>query len=514
MSAVNPDLVEQRLAERVSAAVGQLRADAATNTSASDEAGAAVPGDTPTQSSDPIELLDQLLRSHAPNGRTTWLLLVAMSTVFPTQPKVSQVRRALELAPAAERVELLMDVSLELLRERGNPLSTLHIVTDEWVVDCNHSARFDSNTGIQRVVRNTVSRWITSGRPVVPACWTDTDGSYRTLEARELARLLHWDEPQRWPSKGRSPHTVVVPWGTTLVLPEVPEAWQCDVLTALVRNTDNRVVAIGHDCIPVVSSDMLPQREPNKFVHYLSLIKHIDRISTVSRSAAIEFGGYSSCLPAQGLAGPEVVACPLPIEVPKWATASPVKRAQPAMITCIGSHEPRKNHMTVLFAAETLWREGLEFSIRFIGGKGWDDQGFERWATQLAAQGRAVSLEHGVRDPDLWRAYRESRFTMFPSLHEGYGLPVAESIALGTPVITSDHGSMAEIAEGGGALLVDSRNDEAMAAAMRSLLTDDTLCAQLTTQAESRRRPTWDEYAENVWAAFHAESAPDREEAQ
>jgi glycosyltransferase involved in cell wall biosynthesis len=67
-------------------------------------------------------------------------------------------------------------------------------------------------------------------------------------------------------------------------------------------------------------------------------------------------------------------------------------------------------------------------------------------------------------------------------------------------VITSDFGSMKEIADaGGGALLVDPRDDHAIADAMRTLLTDDDLHAELTAQARSRPVRTWDQYAEQVW---------------
>ena len=72
-----------------------------------------------------------------------------------------------------------------------------------------------------------------------------------------------------------------------------------------------------------------------------------------------------------------------------------------------------------------------------------------------------------VGDDDLWNAYERAAFMIFPSLHEGYGLPIAEALAHGTPVITSDFGSTAEIARDGGCLLVDPRDDEQIVDAMR-----------------------------------------------
>jgi glycosyltransferase involved in cell wall biosynthesis len=82
---------------------------------------------------------------------------------------------------------------------------------------------------------------------------------------------------------------------------------------------------------------------------------------------------------------------------------------------------------------------------------------------------------------------------------------VVESIACGTPVITSDFGSMREITADGGALLVDPRDDHALAAAMHTLLTDDAELERLAKQARGRPVRTWDDYADQVWQILNPE---------
>jgi glycosyltransferase involved in cell wall biosynthesis len=96
-------------------------------------------------------------------------------------------------------------------------------------------------------------------------------------------------------------------------------------------------------------------------------------------------------------------------------------------------------------------------------------------------------------------AYRTARFSVLPSLHEGYGLPVAESLAWGTPVITTSYGSTQQVASSGGALLIDPRDDEALVHAMRRLLTDDHLLRTLQQQARNRPTRTWEQYASELW---------------
>jgi glycosyltransferase involved in cell wall biosynthesis len=125
--------------------------------------------------------------------------------------------------------------------------------------------------------------------------------------------------------------------------------------------------------------------------------------------------------------------------------------------------------------------------------------------TALSRVGRPVESISAASDDLLWGGYRAARFTVFPSLNEGFGLPLAESLACGTPAVTSNYGSMREIVElGGGALLVDPRDDHSVAEGMRALLTDHNLLRRLREEALSRPRRTWDMYARETWQLLTA----------
>jgi glycosyltransferase involved in cell wall biosynthesis len=79
---------------------------------------------------------------------------------------------------------------------------------------------------------------------------------------------------------------------------------------------------------------------------------------------------------------------------------------------------------------------------------------------------------------------------------------VAESLASGTPVITSNYGSMAGIASHGGALVVNPRDDSDIADAMRKLLQDDELVERLAAEAAAVPTTTWEAYADELWSFF------------
>ena len=143
------------------------------------------------------------------------------------------------------------------------------------------------------------------------------------------------------------------------------------------------------------------------------------------------------------------------------------------LLLCVGSHEPRKNHLAVITAAELLWREGRRFRLAFVGGNSWGSASFQAELEQLERRGRPITAISAISDDLLWGGYRIARATIFPSLNEGFGLPVAESLAVGTPVVTSGFGSMKEIAEGGGAVLVDPRDDDDVARGIARAMFDD-----------------------------------------
>ena len=92
---------------------------------------------------------------------------------------------------------------------------------------------------------------------------------------------------------------------------------------------------------------------------------------------------------------------------------------------------------------------------------------------------------------------------MFMSLYEGFGLPITESLWLGKPCLCSDHGSMAEIAAGGGCLPVSARDGNAIEQALERLADDSDLRARLSSEATTRPLTSWLDYANAVVPAMH-----------
>ncbi len=439
-----------------------------------------------------------------------WRLVVGVTGSYPDTTTVHLVRRRLRLATPGTELTTLLDALLEAGATRFDPGRSARLVDHGVLADvdfCATNARH--NTGIQRVVRQTLSRWVQS-RPVTLAAWGPRQSGLRTLTDAERSRVVTWGDHAGDGADDDSRQVLLIPYRSVVVLVEVAQQPMCAPLEALASLSGNAVAMVVHDCIPVTSADTVPPAESERFTKYLAVVKAAAVVSGVSETATAEFHGFVDAVQAQGLPGPRVINVSLPVDAPDATTAAggvdagdrsgrPDEPDEP-LVLVVGSHEPRKNHDPIVFAAERLWDEGLRFRLRFVGGGSTQViRRFDRRARALAERGRPIEVWRTANDDELMASYRAARFTVFPSLHEGFGLPVAESLSLAVPVVTSDYGSTAEIATDGGCLLVDPRDDDAIAAAMRVLITDDELHARLVTECFARTPRTWGDYADDLW---------------
>jgi glycosyltransferase involved in cell wall biosynthesis len=172
----------------------------------------------------------------------------------------------------------------------------------------------------------------------------------------------------------------------------------------------------------------------------------------------------------------------------------------------VGSLEPRKNVGLLLDAWELLRRDqpdsGAKAALPLLlaGPEGWKNRSLRGRLEALATSG--VRHLGRLDRHELARVVAAASTLVFPSLYEGFGLPVAEAMACGVPVVVSNRASLPEIA-GDGGLVVDADDAGALAEAMARLATDRTLAAELGGRAlERSRRFTWQRAAAELTAVF------------
>jgi len=175
----------------------------------------------------------------------------------------------------------------------------------------------------------------------------------------------------------------------------------------------------------------------------------------------------------------------------------------------VGTLEPRKNLPRLLDAWSSL-RERMPNAppLLIAGGKGWRSRGLRR-RLQRSPGVRYLGRLDRTR---LVEVLQGALLFVYPSLYEGFGLPVAEAMACGLPVITSNTSSLPEVT-GEAGILINPQHTEELASAMSKLLTDVRLRSELGARARERsRRFSWDAAATRLEQVLLEVSSETRKE--
>ncbi len=387
------------------------------------------------------------------------------------------------------------------------------------------------NTGVQRAVRGLFRAWSEAlgAGSVVPVLWEPRLASYCTLSRRERGFLERPFAGKRGGKAHAEPGRAANPWpgfskwwrqvihrrnrldlarvltaADTLFVPEIFQDGRVQWLSRLAARSPARRVAVCHDTIGWRRPDLTLAVRRAGFVEYLDSLRTFDGVLAVSREAA---GDLGTLWETQVPGGPTP-----PVRVAGWPADEyflhpagdealpPAPASVLPQVLCVGTFEPRKNHPTLLDAAELLWDAGLRFELVLAGRTTAEWGGtVETRIDALRAAVRPVDWRRHVSDEALRALYRRCRFTVFPSLAEGFGIPIVESLRHGRPCLCGGNGALGELAAGGGCLVVENQADpRALAEGLRRLLTDDDLHARLSTEARARPFPTWCDYVDEM----------------
>ncbi len=174
-------------------------------------------------------------------------------------------------------------------------------------------------------------------------------------------------------------------------------------------------------------------------------------------------------------------------------------------VLSVGSLEPGKNRATLLKAFAELRDRGLEHSLVITGQRAWKYGSDFHLAEELGLKGRVVFTGY-IAPEDMPALYNGADLFVFPSLYEGFGLPVVEAMACGVPVVASNVSSIPEVA-GDAASLVDPYDRDALCDAMERILKDPGLHAVLRRRGLERAATFSWEKAAREHIAVYSEAA-------
>lgn len=383
-------------------------------------------------------------------------------------------------------------------------------VMNRILLDLSHTSHTRARTGIQKVARSLAAAL---GPRAIPLTYDPYQRSWRGLQAWEVENVAATapalKRGARWPVAARlrgrvsrflSRPAPALPSETDgLVVPELFSPAVASALPALFASTKGPRVAVFHDAIALKLPEFAPPKTVARFPAYLRELLAFDGIAAVSDDSRTTLLQYWEWL---GVAEqPEVRTIPLGIEPPARRDASVTDTAAPGppVVLCVGSIEGRKNHTALLEACEQLWSRGLQFQLHLVGlahaetGRA----AIERLRT-LQAAGRNVRYDGPVADAAIAAAYAGCTFTVYPSVMEGFGLPVLESLSHGKPCICAGFGALGESATGGGCLTLPSLDAAALAAGIHELLTKTSTLERLSAEACGRSFRTWSDYVADL----------------
>lgn len=186
------------------------------------------------------------------------------------------------------------------------------------------------------------------------------------------------------------------------------------------------------------------------------------------------------------------------------ATASPESemlwrlRIGSPYLLYVGNLEPRKNIDRLVLAYAKLKREtGIPHQLVLAGQKGWLYDDIFRTVSSEGLENDVVFTGY-ITEADKAALYQYASLFVYPSLYEGFGIPILEAMAVGVPVVCSNTSSMPEAA-GNAALLINPRDTDAIAQAMYRLLTDETLRTSKTALGKVQARKfSWEKSADDL----------------
>jgi len=263
----------------------------------------------------------------------------------------------------------------------------------------------------------------------------------------------------------------------------------------------SRTVLTFHDLVPLVHPETSTAEIIASFNRCVGRLRHVDALITVSEFTKNEMIGKL------GISPDKITVCYHGVDpsffvtevreevVRKYSGGSPY-------ILFVGTLEPRKNVESLLEAYRAIDVPGLR--ILLVGKEGWGIRRIREKVRELGLDERVSFLGY-VPEDDLPSLYRGAEVFVYPSLYEGFGIPVLEAMAAGAPVITSRVASLPEVTSDA-AILVSPMDIHGIAEAIRGILKNRSLREALGAKGPRRARTfTWDRCARDVLAVYRRE---------
>jgi glycosyltransferase involved in cell wall biosynthesis len=267
---------------------------------------------------------------------------------------------------------------------------------------------------------------------------------------------------------------------------ERPGFWE------FIQGRSCRLAAVFHDAIPLKLPHITWPRSVARHAEYMKMLAAFDRVFAVSQVSGVDLTEFWRWQGTVVHATVETILWGADFQRGSQRRASPVPAGQVPALLCVGIIEPRKNQAFLLEVCAALWASGLIFELHIVGrvnphfGKP-----VQRQMRELAKKWPGLRIHDAIPDDQLFNLYGRASATVFPTIAEGCGLPLLESLWLGVPCVCSDLPVLMENAGGGGCVPVAMNDRAAWQTVLARVVTDAAWVDELRGQAAARVVPGW-----------------------
>ncbi len=269
-------------------------------------------------------------------------------------------------------------------------------------------------------------------------------------------------------------------------------------IEGFLREFPGRTYGIFHDAIPLQFPEFTWPHSVQRHPSYMKMLSMFTGVFAVSNHSAIQLEEYWEWLELEK--APSVRSIQLGCDgvFDEW---SPPKReiGDPLRILTLAIIETRKGQDIAIEAAKKLWDEGSDFRYDFVGRTNpYFGKDIERSLKRYAKKGYPVTVHGQLGDADLQRVFGEVDLVILPSLAEGCGLPLLESLWKGVPTLSSSLHSIRENARFGGCLLFNRGDGRDLVNKLRSLIENPSELEALKASIRSEALPRWSSTATDI----------------
>lgn len=378
-------------------------------------------------------------------------------------------------------------------------------------IDISEMVRLPYISGIQRVVIEILKEWVQTNPDSVRIMTFDyPKKEYRILDAKWFLsaagnakqmkkRWLHYTERRKIEdfTKGDIFFDLDSAWISPL-----KRSW----LLPKLKEQGVKIVVQIYDIIPVTHPEYCHAYTVFSFLEYLGA--HLSYADLMIANAQATIDAMRALTAEAGSRMPETAVVPLGCDFSGKQRNEEKKRSynvrdkirkipeKGKYILMVGTIEPRKNHAYVLNAFDqALFEQGV--NLVFAGRIGWNMSEFAERIRSHPQQGKQFYHIPDGNDDEIAYLYENAYAVAFPSLDEGFGLPIIEAFLHGTPVLASDIPVLREVG-GDSCVYFDVSDEKSLSVQTMQLLSDQGHYQKLKEQIASYESFTWKESAERM----------------